>query len=865
MKKHHRAIHIAAAFAAALSCASVTLATNTWIGGSSANSNWSTPANWLNGAVPLSANTTDIEFPNSPRTSVNDDLANPMTIRSLWFYDTPYTLSGSGLAFDGAFASIHNSTTASTSNNITFNADTSYEGAGDFTFANTISGPGGFIKNGSGTVNINFFTTFTGDTQVNAGQIFFGHTQALLTTTVHLNINNGLNLNGQAAVIGNITGTGSLSLGTSSITVGSNNSSQTYSGPITGAGGIEKRGSGAWTLSGIGSNFPGFTAGTGSTILSGGTLTLTSTAAGPTRALTVGNGTTASMTVEAGAVLNTVSTGVGTARLSGGNGLPGTLTITGIGTRWDAANIDIGSSSPNNPGGLTVDNSSVVNANAVSVGKPDSGSLVIQNSGVLNTAQLNVNSSAPVPALALRTGGQSTANLTTLATPTTIVDIDRATLTTAMLASNAGNGSITLRDPFTGSALVISGASSNATYAGSISGSGGITKNGASTQTLSGQNTYSGSTTVNNGILIMNSGASSAYNANGLGQLTLNFGNLGFSSLRVAGGGTIHYPPTVIGGFIRGSDGNHDLKDVVSFNGTTFAVDSVLAPSNPLTLNNVTNSGKLTSNSSLGWNGGVNSSAGTFTINSEASASVSSFENNGVIAIQRRAVLTNSDTNLVSGGGSRITIDSQGELVLNNKSELHLNGALLVNNGLIRGRTNVNFGSLAKGAGEYGEVNVTDGGKFSPGNSPGSVTTASTTWNSGGSYLVEIADALAGAGTGWDSWNINGALSLNATNTTNGQFTIALSTLDALAANFDNTRSYDWTILHADSGLIGMNLSELALDTSGFKNPLSAGHFILESTPNDLIIHFSNVPEPIFLALFASMSIFAAHRRRVHR
>jgi len=73
--------------------------------------------------------------------------------------------------------------------------------------------------------------------------------------------------------------------------------------------------------------------------------------------------------------------------------------------------------------------------------------------------------------------------------------------------------------------------------------------------------------------------------------------------------------------------------------------------------------------------------------------------------------------------------------------------ALLVNNGHISiGATNVNFGSLAKGSGVYGAVNVTDGGRFSPGNSPGSVTTGSTTWNSGGSYVVEIADALAGGG-----------------------------------------------------------------------------------------------------------------------
>src|SRR5207237_2900562 len=132
-----------------------------------------------------------------------------------------------------------------------------------------------------------------------------------------------------------------------------------------------------------------------------------------------------------------------------------------------------------------------------------------------------------------------------------------------------------------------------------------------------------------------------------------------------------------------------------------------------------------------------------------------------------------------------------GQLSVSNGT-LELNGGLLVNNGEISGTTNVNFGSLAKGSGKDGPLNLTDGGRFSPGNSPGSVTTGSTTWNSGGGYVVGIADALAGAGVGWDVWNIDGTLGLNATATTNGRFTISLSSMDALAANFDPPPDYDW-------------------------------------------------------------------------
>ncbi len=423
-----------------------------------------------------------------------------------------------------------------------------------------------------------------------------------------------------------------------------------------------------------------------------------------------------------------------------------------------------------------------------------------------------------------------------------------------MLTSASGNGSITLRDPFGASALVIDGTSASATYTGAISGSGGITKNGLSTQTLSGANTYSGATTVNGGNLILNNGSSSAYNAIGSGTITLNFGNLGNSSVRVAAGGTINYPPTVIGGFIRGSDGRHNIKSVTSFNGTTFAVDSALTVDNPLALNNVINSGNLTSNDSLTWDGGVNSSAGTFTIN--AKTSVSSFENNGIINIERGGALTNSNTNLVSGGGGRIIINPNGQLSLD-ASELHLNGSLLVNNGIIRGTTNVNFGALAKGAGEYGEVNVTDGGRFSPGNSPGTVTTGSTTWNSGGNYLVEISDALIASDH--DFWSINGKLNLNASSA--HPFTISLASIDDLI--FDASRDYIWPILHASDGIAGFDPADISLDTSAFNNNPGAGHFSIESTSTDLLVHFSAVPEPTALAIFAAAGALGLRRRRI--
>jgi len=332
-----------------------------------------------------------------------------------------------------------------------------------------------------------------------------------------------------------------------------------------------------------------------------------------------------------------------------------------------------------------------------------------------------------------------------------------------------------------------------------------------------------------------------------------------FGSIVANSGANITYSSaTLTNGFLSGIGlqsitGGTTFNNITTFNGSQLTLQ---AASN-LNLTNSTIGGSLTSNGALQWTNGTLASSGALTVNT--SANISGFENRGAIAIN--GTLTNSSSSLVSGGGSRITINPGGTLNVSTNA-LDLNGALLVNNGTITGTTNVNFGSVAKGGGVYGAVNVTDGGKFSPGNSPGSATTGSTTWNSGGSYIVEIADALAGTGIGWDTWNINGVLNLNATSTANGRFTISLSSMDALAANFDPHLDYTWPILHATDGISGFDSSAISLDSSSFKNNLSGGHFSIISAQNNLSVHFTAVPEPTSLALLAGICLLSTSRRQ---
>jgi PEP-CTERM motif-containing protein len=96
-----------------------------------------------------------------------------------------------------------------------------------------------------------------------------------------------------------------------------------------------------------------------------------------------------------------------------------------------------------------------------------------------------------------------------------------------------------------------------------------------------------------------------------------------------------------------------------------------------------------------------------------------------------------------------------------------LNGGLLVNNGTITGTTDVNYGSLAKGTGVYGVVNVNQGGMYAPGNSPGIVTAAAVNFDNtpvnSGAPVLQIELAGTTPGTGYDQLHVTGQLSLGGT------------------------------------------------------------------------------------------------------
>ena len=309
-----------------------------------------------------------------------------------------------------------------------------------------------------------------------------------------------------------------------------------------------------------------------------------------------------------------------------------------------------------------------------------------------------------------------------------------------------------------------------ATISAPISGNGQIVKQfDSGSTTLTNVSGFTGSYYTQGGLTVLQGDANgSQYLAVTDGTLRFVGGtvNLGISFIQAAANGAIEYDSAKIrGGFLRGSGtqtilagaGQTSFTGVTTFNSTNIVQNGFAA------LVDSTNGGTLTNNAGLTFNGGVNAATGVINVNNLIGA----FDvgNNGVITINNGGQFSNQQGNLVSGGGSRITINPGGLMTLANSTTLELNGALLVNNGTVNGMVNVNYGSLAKGTGSYGVVNVNQGGVYSPGNSPGISTAASVTFQTGlfTSGAPQLVMELGGTtpGTQYDQLHVAGALALN--------------------------------------------------------------------------------------------------------
>ncbi|NQX01508.1 autotransporter-associated beta strand repeat-containing protein, partial [bacterium] len=216
----------------------------------------STGATWTlgNGGIDMSAATADVTIGGSGK---NLRWANGN-------YGGISVAAGRTLTLNSNFSNQGNTKTIAMtgSGNIIFNGSAGFGGATSF----NVNGANVTLNNASGG--------WTAGT-ITAGSLVIGNTNALQNQTVTNNAAAGIKFGTgiTSATLGNLAGSGSIELTNAdtnavSLAIGGNNSSQTYSGSLSGAGTLTKNGTGTLTLSGSSSAY------TGGVALNSGTLSI---------------------------------------------------------------------------------------------------------------------------------------------------------------------------------------------------------------------------------------------------------------------------------------------------------------------------------------------------------------------------------------------------------------------------------------------------------------------------------------------------------------------------------------------------------------------------------------------------------------
>jgi autotransporter-associated beta strand protein len=345
---------------------------------------------------------------------------------------------------------------------LTLTGDTSLNGSAALTLANAInvgasaltlpgsnaltlngqlSGSGSLIKLGANTLTLTQDNTpFTGTANLQGGTVLLGNDNALGSAAVSVTGTTSLGNSGTGLrTLGNAV---DVAIGKTLNLITASGSDLTLNGAISGAGNLNKTGTGTLAITAANSGF------TGQTRINGGTLSL-----GDSQAL----GSSALLVLASSNLTGTTPLTLGNNIYLGGN-----LTVTG--TQDLTLNGTIGGGGVllmNNSGTLTL-NGDNNNFNGIQL---NAGNLAISTDTALGSGTLSVNADATLTS----TGTRSLNNAMVLAS---------------------------------GSDLTLASAD-NLTLGGVLSGSGSLTKTGVGILTLNRANTYTGGTALQEGLLVL--------------------------------------------------------------------------------------------------------------------------------------------------------------------------------------------------------------------------------------------------------------------------------------------------------------------------------------------------------------------------
>ena len=326
------------------------------------------------------------------------------------------------------------------------------------TFAGDISGTGGIMLMGPGTVALTGNNTFSGGTAIGGGIVQVASDAAFGAAGTTLRIGGGATVQALAS----FTSGRPIALIGMGGTFDTNGNTLTLQGPITGVGALTKVGAGTLIL-------------TGANSYGGGTTVEAGTVQGNTTSLQ-------------GAIVNNASVVFD----QGTDGTyAGAMSGTGSLTKTGAGNLTL-SGTNSYVGGTTVSGGTLTGSTTSLQG----------NIGVASTATVAFNQTANGVYNGVLSGGGAlvkagSGNLTLTGANTysggTTVAGGTLTGTTTSLQGNIVNN-----------ATVAFDQGINGTYAGNMSGSGALVKTGVGNLTLTGANSYTGGTTVTGGVLTGN-------------------------------------------------------------------------------------------------------------------------------------------------------------------------------------------------------------------------------------------------------------------------------------------------------------------------------------------------------------------------
>jgi fibronectin-binding autotransporter adhesin len=529
-----------------------------------------------------------------------DDAANTFTVTQALSGTGGLLKSGAGtLVLAGANtysggtiidAGILQGDTSSLQGDITDNATLVFAQTGSGSFSGAISGSGTLIKNGGGMLILSGTNTYTGGTTINAGTLQGD------TTSLQGNIANNAALMFDQA------------------------SNGTYSGVITGTGSLTKSGDGTLSL-------------TGANVYSGGTTISAGALQGDTTSLQ-GN-----IADNAALVFNQNSAGTFAGVVSGSGSLTqsgsGVLTLTGVNTYSGGTTISAGTLQIGNGG----------SSGAITGAVVDNGSLAFDRSDAVSFAGVISGIGALVQ------NGTGTLTLTGTNTYTGGTTISAGTLQ---------GDSTSLQGNIADNAALVFNQNSAGTFAGVVSGSGSLTQSGSGVLTLTGINTYTGGTTIATGTL---QGDSSSLQGNLTDNATLVFnqGSNGLFAGSISGSGTL----TKTGAGLLVFDGASPFTGSTTVQAGTLEVGDAATPTALLGSDvQVAAGGTLRGHGTIGgnvvndgnlWPGG---SIGTLTVQGNYTQSVGSIFTIDATPAGQASLLTVGGTASILGGNAVVLAQS---------------------------------------------------------------------------------------------------------------------------------------------------------------------------------------------------------------